>query len=199
MSNLSEDDSKALNNRHDERREQLLDIAVSLFAKHGLEGTTTKDIAKAAGVSPGLLYHYYSSKEDLLLNVIKRFKSEANDELESDVLKLPVEEGLLRILNRFNDKIEKDRDLILTITRAASIYPVISDTLKQFNNAESSNLNKFLDEKIKSGEIRAVNSVRLSKIMRHVIVMEQLYGSHKIGEPEIKMYIDILLNGLMIK
>lgn len=195
----SEDESKTLNHRHDERREQLLDIAASLFAKHGLEGTTTKDIAKAAGVSPGLLYHYYRSKEDLLLNVIKRFKNEANDALESDILDLPVEEGLLRILSRFNDKVDKDRDLILTVVRAASMYPVISDTLKQFNNAEHSNLNKFLDEKIRTGEIRAVDTMRLAKIMRHAIVMEQIHGNHKIGEPELKMYIDILLNGLRIR
>lgn len=195
----SEDESRTLNRRHDERREQLLDIAASLFAKHGLEGTTTKDIAKAAGVSPGLLYHYYSSKEDLLLNVIKRFKNEANDALEGDILDLPVEEGLLRILSSFNDKVDKDRDLLLTVIRAASMYPVISDTLKQFNNAENSSLNRFLDEKIKTGKIRAVDTMRLAKIMRHVIVMEQIHGSHKIGEPELKMYIDILLNGLRVK
>jgi len=195
----SEDESRTLNRRHDERREQLLDIAASLFAKHGLEGTTTKDIAKAAGVSPGLLYHYYSSKEDLLLNVIKRFKNEANDALEGDILDLPLEEGLLRILSSFNDKVDKDRDLLLTVIRAASMYPVISDTLKQFNNAEHSSLNRFLDEKIKTGEIRAVDTMRLAKIMRHAIVMEQIHGSHKIGEPELKMYIDILLNGLRVK
>lgn len=195
----SEDESRTLNRRHDERREQLLDIAASLFAKHGLEGTTTKDIAKAAGVSPGLLYHYYSSKEDLLLNVIKRFKNEANDALEGDILDLPVEEGLLRILSSFNDKVDKDRDLLLTVIRAASMYPVISDTLKQFHNAENSSLNRFLDEKIKTGKIRAVDTMRLAKIMRHVIVMEQIHGSHKIGEPELKMYIDILLNGLRVK
>ena len=38
--------------RHEDRKEQLLDVATHLFAKYGLEGTTTKDIAKAAGVSP---------------------------------------------------------------------------------------------------------------------------------------------------
>lgn len=195
----SEDNSKAPNTRHDERREQLLDIAASLFAKHGLEGTTTKDIAKAACVSPGLLYHYYSSKEDLLLNVIKRFKSEANDNIDSELLKLPVEEGLLRILRGFNDKVDKDRDLILTVIRAASMYPVISDTMKQFNEAEHSNLNVFLNEKIKTGEIRAVDTKRLAKIIRHAIVMEQIYGSHRIDEPMLKMYIDILLNGLRIR
>ena len=41
------------------RREQLLEVAARLFAQRGLEGTTTKDIAREAGVSAGLLYHYY--------------------------------------------------------------------------------------------------------------------------------------------
>jgi len=46
-------------------REKILCAAVALFAEKGLAATSTQDIAKQAGVSIGLMYHYYRTKEDM--------------------------------------------------------------------------------------------------------------------------------------
>jgi len=46
-------------------REKILLAAVALFAEKGLAATSTQDIAKQAGVSIGLMYHYYRTKEDM--------------------------------------------------------------------------------------------------------------------------------------
>ena len=46
-------------------REKIISAAVDLFAQKGLAGTSAKDIAKRAGVSVGLMYHYYKSKEEV--------------------------------------------------------------------------------------------------------------------------------------
>ncbi len=55
-----------------ERRfEDIVLIAGELFADRGFNGTSLKDIADAVGVLKGSLYHYISSKEDLLYEVIK--------------------------------------------------------------------------------------------------------------------------------
>jgi AcrR family transcriptional regulator len=56
----------------EQRRNQLLDIALALFAERGFERTTIKDLAETAGVAQGLVYHYFASKDDLLLAVIAR-------------------------------------------------------------------------------------------------------------------------------
>ncbi|MQA63025.1 MAG: TetR family transcriptional regulator [Actinophytocola sp.] len=47
-------------------RARLLDAAVESFAAKGFHGTTTRDIAAAAGMSPAALYVHHKSKEDLL-------------------------------------------------------------------------------------------------------------------------------------
>ncbi|MGC8667122.1 MAG: TetR/AcrR family transcriptional regulator [Chthonomonadales bacterium] len=53
--------------RHGEiRREQILDAAVKLFAEKGYAGASIRDLAREIGVTEGLLYHYFSSKEQLL-------------------------------------------------------------------------------------------------------------------------------------
>lgn len=54
-----------------ERRNQIIDAALKVFAEKGIEGATNRDIANAAGInSPGLIYHYFDSKEDLFCAVI---------------------------------------------------------------------------------------------------------------------------------
>lgn len=53
------------------RRNQIIDAALKVFAEKGIEGATNRDIANAAGInSPGLIYHYFDSKEDLFRAVI---------------------------------------------------------------------------------------------------------------------------------
>lgn len=49
----------------EDRRRQLLRVAVESFARNGFSGTKTKDIAVAAGVSEAILFRHFSSKEDL--------------------------------------------------------------------------------------------------------------------------------------
>jgi TetR/AcrR family transcriptional regulator len=49
----------------EDRRKQLLRVAVESFAQNGFSGTKTKDIAAAAGVSEAILFRHFASKEDL--------------------------------------------------------------------------------------------------------------------------------------
>src|SRR5580698_8644126 len=49
----------------EDRRRQLLSVAVESFAQNGFSGTKTKDIAAAAGVSEAILFRHFASKEDL--------------------------------------------------------------------------------------------------------------------------------------
>ncbi len=48
-----------------DRRKQLLKVAVDVFARQGFGGTKTRDIAAAAGVSEAILFRHFASKEDL--------------------------------------------------------------------------------------------------------------------------------------
>lgn len=60
-------------------REKLLDAALKLFAEKGFHATTTEAIAKSAGLSKGLLYNYFDSKEALLEGVVMRAMDEGHE------------------------------------------------------------------------------------------------------------------------
>jgi AcrR family transcriptional regulator len=49
----------------DERREQILQTAISLFSQKGFSGTTTKEIGKAAGVSEAMVFRHFAKKSDI--------------------------------------------------------------------------------------------------------------------------------------
>lgn len=55
----------------EERRERILTGALELFALNGLAGTKISDIAKHTNMSNGLIYHYFSSKEDIFIELIR--------------------------------------------------------------------------------------------------------------------------------
>jgi len=59
------------------RRRQLLEHAVALFSQRGFSGTRTKDIAAACGVSEGILFRHFATKEDLYQAILANYKSSA--------------------------------------------------------------------------------------------------------------------------
>ncbi len=56
----------------DSRREDIIAAAGDLFSRKGFHGTTVPDIARAAGISAGLIYYFFPSKDDILLACCER-------------------------------------------------------------------------------------------------------------------------------
>ena len=54
----------------EERRSQILAVAVSLFSDRGFRGTTTKEIAQAAGVSEAMVFRHFANKEELYAAIL---------------------------------------------------------------------------------------------------------------------------------
>nr|BBH93326.1 TetR family transcriptional regulator [Thermogemmatispora argillosa] len=55
----------------EDRREQIIDAALRVFARKGVARATNKDIAREAGITPGLIYYYFADKDALLQAVIE--------------------------------------------------------------------------------------------------------------------------------
>ena len=67
--------------RATERR--ILDAGRRLFSSRGFEATTTRDLAKAAGIATGTLFNYFESKESLATALVARALAEARTEFEA--------------------------------------------------------------------------------------------------------------------
>lgn len=77
------------------RRDQMIRGAVTLFKQKGFHGTTTREIARAAGFSIGTLYEYIRTKEDILFLVIDSIYENVSERLLKD---LAQQKGTLKSL-----------------------------------------------------------------------------------------------------
>ena len=73
MNNVDKNKSRT---RLEQRESDIMEAATQLFAKEGFHGTSTRKIASAAGVSEGTLFHYFSTKNILLLAILDGFYSD---------------------------------------------------------------------------------------------------------------------------
>lgn len=65
----------------DERREQILSAALKVFARRGFAATKISDIVAQGGMSHGLLYHYFKSKEEIFYELLHRALSTSGESL----------------------------------------------------------------------------------------------------------------------
>lgn len=66
-------------------RTKICDAALGLFIKKGIKGTTTKEIAKKAGVSEGTIYNYFRSKNDIAYQLFMQHMDMFRDKLAESV------------------------------------------------------------------------------------------------------------------
>jgi AcrR family transcriptional regulator len=79
----------------EERKNELMDIALEFFFTKGFENTTIGDIVKKAGVAQGLFYYYFNSKNDILDAAINRYIDKLIKSLED--IKLEIDLNPLKI------------------------------------------------------------------------------------------------------
>jgi len=105
----------------DERRHQLLEAGRELFAEHGYDEISMRQIAERAGISKPLLYHYFPSKEALFRAALEEFAAELRRRIEPDP-DLPPLEALTRGLDAYLEWIESNaRTWVKVVQRSGTI------------------------------------------------------------------------------
>lgn len=93
------------------KRSFLIEQATLCLAQKGYAHVSLRDIAKASGVSLGILHYYFANKEDLLLAVIAGYKDSLIQELETAVVNAPLERWLEQLLELLHDSLTEKRAL----------------------------------------------------------------------------------------
>ena len=80
------------------KKQQLLGAATKLFVAKGFHATPTSAISKEAGVSAGILFHYFKTKEDLIVALYVDIKKEYTDAILVDIDKFKAGRSKLRLI-----------------------------------------------------------------------------------------------------
>ena len=98
-----------------ERRIQIIDAAITLFGRHGYNGTTTKALAEAAGVSEATIFKHFPTKDALHLAAFSQRAGVGSDELIATLERMMdqgEDEALLRVVVAgIIQGLEQDRDM----------------------------------------------------------------------------------------
>jgi AcrR family transcriptional regulator len=110
-----------------EKRRLILDAAVRVFARQGFHTCRVSDIADEAGVAYGLVYHYFSSKEQMLDTLfLDRWDVMLAAIAETDASERPPREKLRAVASFIIDSYRRDPDvmkvIIVEVTRAANTF-----------------------------------------------------------------------------
>ncbi len=93
-------------------REKILNAAISLFSSIGYFSTSVSKIAQKAGVSKGLLYNYFESKDHLLLAIVDKTMNLLDDVFKIEKKDLTPNEELIIIIEKMFGIIENHRGFL---------------------------------------------------------------------------------------
>ena len=87
---------------HDDKRKVILATAAEVFAISGIVSASMNEVAKACGISKANIYHYYSSKNDLVFDILNTYLAELRDVICAiDLTGLSAEEKLRSLTRAF--------------------------------------------------------------------------------------------------
>ena len=123
----------------DERRRQLLELGADLFAKHSYAELSMARIAREAGISKALLYHYFPSKQDYFVATLQQGAEEIARRTEPDP-SLPPFEALAGSLEAFLGWIEENETAYRKLMESVGVVPEVKTLIDGLRDATSARI-----------------------------------------------------------
>jgi AcrR family transcriptional regulator len=193
------------------RRRQIIQVAMNLFSAKGFEGTTTREISKAAGVSEAIIFRHFATKEDLYAAIIdfiiqghsESFYTELNQAIESRndtavfetlafcILETHRKEPAFHRLLLYSGLEGHKLSQLFMETQVRPVYQLLSD---------------YISRRAKEGAFRRGNSMVLVRaflgMVSHHSLIQRIYGDpflHKSNKEVAKEFAQVFLHGVQIR
>ena len=114
----------------DERRRRLLELGTELFARHGYEELSMARIAREAGISKALLYHYFPSKQAYFAATLEQAAAELAEVTQPDPEKPPVEQ-LAGSLDAYLGWVERHMGAYDKLIRSFGAVPEVREMVER--------------------------------------------------------------------
>lgn len=192
-----------------DRRQQILDAAQKVFAAKGFDGASVKDLAKAARVSPGLLYWYFKDKTDLLVSLLTERIETVFGQLPGSVsFDAPPEEFMPQFAHFYIGTFEQPMNMALfkiMIANTPSFPIAIRRVQSGVINRVLNTVQSYFQRQIELGRMRPcdteivtrtfMGSVVALLLLRHVFQDER--GRELSVEAFVDGVTDVILHGIL--
>jgi AcrR family transcriptional regulator len=168
------------------RRNQILDAATEMFAEQGFHQSTTKDVARRAGIAEGTIYNYFESKDDLLIGMMTRLTEleTLGDEL-TEALQGDVRDFFVAMFRHRIENLEQAQGILRAI-----LPEVIANTelrehyYRQFVLRVARIIEQYVQARIEMGHIRPVDAALATRVVQSMFV--GLFVMRVLGDETLK-------------
>jgi AcrR family transcriptional regulator len=192
--------NKMLNKKiKDERREYILSTALGFFATKGLAATKITDISSKLGISQGLIYHYFRSKEEIFTELIRSAFERMNAACcHLEELDLPPLDKIRMAIVELLKGIEKNEDtslyhLLIALATASDAIPAETKALIEKENTIAYDvMTRIIIEGQKNGSIKKHKAKDMALVfwtsIKGLAIHKAAHGKkYKTPDPEILM------------
>ena len=187
------------------RQASLISTAASLFAANGFKGTTTKEIAKAAGISEALLFKYFPTKRALYAAILaEKAQYSGLREAVEEAAEKRDDERLFTLLASYRIRKGADPTLFrLLLFSALEGHEMSEMFFQQQYRAFHELLAGYIRRRIEEGAFRSVDPLLAARaffgIIIHHRLLHDIFGLplHRTYEDTVTEYVSLFLHGLM--
>lgn len=179
----------------DDRRSELIDVALREFAEHGVEATSMKALAQKAGVSPALFYHYFRSKEELLTLAITRDSLGPQLTAMIDPDRQAIE-LLPRIAGLMESHLRERRHLVWLFLSALRTHEAVRARMDEERERVVVTIADYLDARVRAGELRFHDTRMAASTIASLLITPYVFPDGTDGQ--LQWFVQLMLSQLVI-
>jgi AcrR family transcriptional regulator len=111
-------------------RQRILEAAQHLFAAHGFDGTTTRDLAQTAGIAEGTLFRYFPNKKAILVEVATNGWVDILTDLLTELSEMGSYKAIAQVMRRRMWNLRKNADIMRVCFMEVQFHPDLRDRIQ---------------------------------------------------------------------
>ena len=192
----------------DSARDRIKKAAIKLFADRGFDGTTTRELAEAAGVAEGTLFRHFDNKKAILIEVATAGWIDILTDLLTELSEMGSYKAVAQVMRRRMWDFKKNADLMRVCFMEAQFHPDLRDRIqlevidKMTHVAEG-----FFQSAMDKGIYRPMNPKLVAQVFLGMFVVAG-FSHNTLMEPDASPQVmkemaeglaEIFLNGVLVK
>lgn len=185
------------------RREEILDAAVKLFARHGYSETDTQVLADRLRIGKGTLYRYFASKRDLFLAAVDRVMRQLRQRIDEAIAGIDEPfDRIARAIRGYLTFFAANPDFVeLLVQERAQFKDRKKPTYFQHREANIERWRDFYRGLIGDGRIRDMPVERITDVMGDLVYgtmfTNYFTGQRKPSDEQARDILDIVFHGIL--
>ena len=148
--------SKPLTDKQRAKRKEIVEAAMVCFSQKGFHATSTAEICKEVGMSPGNVFHYFATKDEIIHEIAKEDRELLTEIFERCATEKAVVDSIVQIIRTIIDVMNHDpisARLSLEVGAEAARNPEVMSIFLENEDFNKQKLLQLIEQGMKNGEI----------------------------------------------